>query len=214
MTVYLIHFRKRYRHAGHYRGNPESSRVLKVRRAGCCGEFAGLTARMRTAGGGGWPSHPRMGAVWALGADRAHEPGRAAVVVPDRATGTAGRVRPRTASGRSGSPDRDRRDRRHALQATASMTPARHRDHAGCAVCHVAPGWRPGDRAAGAGPWRRQGPPARCPGGRRARHGILADGPSADTGVTGQPARYPNHDDPGQRVYLTLRITQAKGGRR
>ena len=45
-TVYILHLDPPYRHARHYTGNPESSRFLKVQRAGCRGEFAGLTARM------------------------------------------------------------------------------------------------------------------------------------------------------------------------
>src|SRR6266571_1073549 len=49
MPVYLIYFRKRYRHAGHYLGNPESSAFLKVGRRTGGRELAELKGSVRVA---------------------------------------------------------------------------------------------------------------------------------------------------------------------
>ena len=212
-TLYLLHFDRPYKHARHYLGNPESSRFLKVQWAGRCGEFAGLTARMRAAGGEGWPSRHgwvRSGQpVPALGADRAHEPEWGGVpVFGDRVTGPQSASGRRAASGRSGSPNRHQclaprelpRARRQLVTEIMRRLPC-------CA------GTVPGDRAAGAGPRRGHGRPARRLGGHRRD---TASWPTAPVPMSRSSSSrpYPNRHDPGQRVYLTLHITQTKGGRR
>jgi hypothetical protein len=53
-TIYLLHFDRPYRHAGHYVGNPERLRFLNGRGAPWGGEFAELADWPVLAGRGRW----------------------------------------------------------------------------------------------------------------------------------------------------------------